>query len=677
MGKGQIISGGADGLYQVQVLYNRDRYDAMIAALNAKKTDLIENRAPIQTEYDDKSAEVDAAIVELNLLIAELAALYTDLEALQSELSALRGQLAVLEQELQDLLDQEPPATPEAIAAKRAEIAAKKVEISDKQTEISDKQKEIEEKQAEVEEKQKEANSLSFELAILGQKLAEIDLQITSIDKRVQYLGENMPADDTVSVWCADLTEDLTGNVGTVEIPGERLSPYGILQIQPGYEDNADYDQDRDGQLFPTIATTAAQAFYNAAMLPGWQKWEPLFRHGTITAIVDGLAGVTLDASVLSSQQDLNINQAATLSGVPFEYMSCDGAAFEVGDVVLIMFTGQDFTAPKIIGFKEEPKPCEIVIPYLFASENSFDSGGILICNGGGIALNKFDAAEFTSDTLKFTGPYDLFSPYGPVSYVPDWWYQPRYYTPPGGSQITLEWQVKEFTDDDGVFWDEYPWMSGGGYDWDPTFYESYDDLFETEKPYNFEKTTTLVRGGTVKPDYCTWDISQTLELEGVPIKIVTSRQWYTGAAEVWYNQGSTLDYKGCLDQTDPAKYGVIYSTKDFYQTGTTLQSTFCIINGDLIYSNLQIWFEGLGFSQQFIITGDSYTTPVIRLYNINGQYVCLFSFSTGGTDIVGVAVEGGGLTITDVSAGIYFDGDYRDMFTGSRSNTLGLILKR
>jgi len=33
MGKGQIISGGTDGQYQVQVKYNRDQYDREVARL--------------------------------------------------------------------------------------------------------------------------------------------------------------------------------------------------------------------------------------------------------------------------------------------------------------------------------------------------------------------------------------------------------------------------------------------------------------------------------------------------------------------------------------------------------------------------------------------------------------------------------------------------------------------
>lgn len=391
MGKGQIISGGDAGQYQVKIVYNRGRYDAVIAALAEKKTKLEENRVPIQTDQADKSAEVDTAVAELNTLITELAELYTDLEVLQTSLATLRTELTVLEQELKDLQEQEPPAPEWTITQKQEEIAEKKTAISDKQTDISDKEKEINEKQTEVEEKQKEANDLSFQLALLDQQLAEIDLSITAIDKKTEWLTDQMPEDETVSAWCADLTEDLSGYVGTVEVPGE-LGEKGTLQIQPGYEDNAVWNQTRDGQLFPTVAMTPAQAFYNAAMLPGWQKWAPTFRHGVITAIdtETDTASVTLDAAATSSAQDLNINQTATIAGVEFEYMECGGNAFAVDDVVLIMFTNQLFATPKIIGFKEEPKTCCEMVETFAGGVYEWD----WYTNMGDSAIKKRDGEE-------------------------------------------------------------------------------------------------------------------------------------------------------------------------------------------------------------------------------------------------------------------------------------------
>lgn len=171
--------------------------------------------------------------------------------------------------------------------------------------------------------------------------------------KRKKYLEDKISADETIIAWCADLTENLTGDVGLIEVPGESVS----FNIQPGYNGNATYNQARDGQLVPTVIQTPAQAFYNLAILPGWQKWKPTFRYATITSIDGDTADVDLDPTT-SSQQSLNVNQAETLESVTIEYMDCNGVAFNVGDAVIIKFENQSWSTPKIIGFKDNPQPC-------------------------------------------------------------------------------------------------------------------------------------------------------------------------------------------------------------------------------------------------------------------------------------------------------------------------------
>jgi hypothetical protein len=201
------------------------------------------------------------------------------------------------------------------------------------------------------------------------QKLNILKLQKLSLEKRNETL-DAIPESKDVTAWCADLTEDLTGDVGLVEVPGESVA----FNIQPGYNDNAAYDATRDGQLTPTLAMTPAAAFYNLAILPGWQKWKPTYRYGTITAIDGDTADVTLDAAT-STQQSLGVNQESTLTGVPVEYMSCNGGAFEVGDEVLVKFTGQDWNNPTIIGFKDNPVNCGFYIRFTFNGHNPVSGG--------------------------------------------------------------------------------------------------------------------------------------------------------------------------------------------------------------------------------------------------------------------------------------------------------------
>jgi hypothetical protein len=384
MGRGQIISGGEDGLYSVKLVYNRDRLNEMLTELSDKKTAAQEKRAEVQAEWNDLKPQKDAALDTLTDTAELLAEKYSTLQVWQSQLSNLNMEITALEEEKTDaetdnsvtydmmyeieiaqpdtyeddetwqMLQQQWTVGESNIDQLQNQIDEKKEDRDALNNDIGDLQKEIDELNETYTEQEKEASDLAYDLALLDQQLAAIDLNITAIDKRIAYLNAECPEDSTISAWCADLTEDLSGYVGTVEVPGEKQ----VVQIQPGYEGNAAYDEDRDGQLFFTPAMTPAQAFYNFALLPGWQKWKPLFRYGTITDITAGLAAVTLDASMVSSGQGLGINQATTLSGVAFEYMGCDDGAFTEGDEVLIMFTNQNFENPKIIGFKEEPQPC-------------------------------------------------------------------------------------------------------------------------------------------------------------------------------------------------------------------------------------------------------------------------------------------------------------------------------
>jgi len=46
------------------------------------------------------------------------------------------------------------------------------------------------------------------------------------------------------------------------------------------------------------------------------------------------------------------------LTDVTVDYMMCDRDAFSVGDEVIVQFTGQSWSSPKVIGFSKNPKQC-------------------------------------------------------------------------------------------------------------------------------------------------------------------------------------------------------------------------------------------------------------------------------------------------------------------------------
>jgi len=252
------------------------------------------------------------------------------------------------------------------------------------------------------------------------------------------YLSYLVPNDPEIEIWCADFTWDLaeipdgeTENkiVGTLEVFGEvgksrRNKEYeGIVQIAPAYNNSADYLESVFGRLIPAIAQNPYQYFYNTAMLPGHQRWRPLYRYGKITKINSSKTRATVEiekaysltgkgtknileraltakGKTLDDMPGLNINYEKDvenresyhiarrtnilnadyemeLENVPFSYMSCDGKAFEIDDIVLIKFRDSwDKTKkigwgnPQIIGFKKQPKPC----PFVFYCQNTTDN---------------------------------------------------------------------------------------------------------------------------------------------------------------------------------------------------------------------------------------------------------------------------------------------------------------
>jgi hypothetical protein len=74
-------------------------------------------------------------------------------------------------------------------------------------------------------------------------------LSVTTREAELDRLKTSTSA--TISAWCADYTEDLTGTVATMEVPGE-VNPLigGGINIRPGYFDDAAWSAD----LWPVTA---------------------------------------------------------------------------------------------------------------------------------------------------------------------------------------------------------------------------------------------------------------------------------------------------------------------------------------------------------------------------------------------------------------------------------------
>lgn len=240
-------------------------------------------------------------------------------------------------------------------------------DIKDNLPDISDMLKTLEavigfgeRQREELRRKEKLKAQLELKKQVLNEKIRDLEDRIS----KTKELQQRM--------WCADYTVNIPigTEVGTMEIPGERQA----VNIQPGYDDTSEliynaakYNSERDGFLQPIWAMTlfgsGAGWFWNAAMLPGWQKWMPLWRIGVILDLQDQEDGTRLATIRLSnktsnsscqsrvfghfdwgavitdiSASGLDINQTEILYNVPFQYMSCDDAPFEVDDEIIVEF---------------------------------------------------------------------------------------------------------------------------------------------------------------------------------------------------------------------------------------------------------------------------------------------------------------------------------------------------
>ena len=186
----------------------------------------------------------------------------------------------------------------------------------------------------------------------LRANLEKLQASLATTRKRLAYY-DTLQVIEERQAWCVDFTEDLGIGwyVATIDVPGES----GHVLIAPGGR----AWRPSDGVLTARELMSPEQAYFNAAILPGWQRWKPTFRTGTITALDEDAdtASVSLD-SARSSAQRLGVNKRDTLSGVPVEYMHCNAKAFRVGDHVVVRFAGQDWDSPRVIGFVTDPQPC-------------------------------------------------------------------------------------------------------------------------------------------------------------------------------------------------------------------------------------------------------------------------------------------------------------------------------
>ena len=162
----------------------------------------------------------------------------------------------------------------------------------------------------------------------------------------------SVPEYRDTQAWCADWTGDLTGDVGTIEVGNHDGDV--PMQIRPGYNGGATHSTQRDGQMQPLRAGVPEAVFYNAAILPGIERWRPLYAHGRIVRKND-------ETGLCVVEYTDGPRKGEWAEGVAVSYMTCNSLPFVVGDDVVVQFDGRNIDKPVIIGFQAEPRPCVAV----------------------------------------------------------------------------------------------------------------------------------------------------------------------------------------------------------------------------------------------------------------------------------------------------------------------------
>ena len=348
MGKATIVSGGTDGNYTIKMDYGKEVRDGRVTKVNAalaeigpKITEALGNLNTQEIIEGGAVADVEAAINAYVAATQAVPVAHQAIDAARANVDSAQATLGNVPAGVAfDIIRGDAAAS---LATAKAAVTAAEAALKSAEAAIKPA----------IERHAKLASALMNEKARTAQK--QIVLDLLNEQKKAMETEESdlsgVELEETMEAWCADFTEDGTGEVGTIEIPGENAH----VLIVPG----AKAHSSADGNLAARELMSPEQVFFNAAILPGWQKFKPTFRRGTITALDEDAdtAGVSFDDDV-SSAQGLDINRYPSLDAIPVTYMTCHARAFEVGDKCVVKFTGGNWSFPKVVGFVDHPKPC-------------------------------------------------------------------------------------------------------------------------------------------------------------------------------------------------------------------------------------------------------------------------------------------------------------------------------
>lgn len=271
------------------------------------------------------------------------------------------ARIAKLQEQLDDLIEERTPLQ-NKINSVQSKLTFKQIQIEASITIVRNADGSLKiEIENDLNKLVEEGMKLSFNLQQLNEDMAHNLLTGATLEERIARL-QALALVEVRDTWCVDYTTDATGLVETIEIAGEQ--PH--ILIAPG----ARPATGGGGQMVHRMAQTGAATYFNAAVLPGRQRYRPLYRQGTLTLIDRENNEGTVDIGPeFSSAQNIQVNRDFVVKA-PFEYMDCDHGAFLTGDDVVVRFNSRDWDQPVIIGFQNNPRQCGppyIVLPILQA----------------------------------------------------------------------------------------------------------------------------------------------------------------------------------------------------------------------------------------------------------------------------------------------------------------------
>lgn len=243
---------------------------------------------------------------------------------------------------------------------------------------------------------------------LIGQNNRELSankIRIESNNKTIDALNDTLGQQDVIhDAVCIDGDDTLTVGqiVGSIEFnryPADKGGGYKVC-IRPGA--SSAYSAARDGIVRPARIMGPSELFVNQASMPSAQIWLPRYVAASVNSIDTGANSIDATAYAVSNNHPATWWEGSTpvrlaeylLNNMPVNYLTCDSEAFEVGDQVVVEYINEQ---PTVIGFVDNPKPCNsysfyaVITPLNYTSTNSIrlNYGSFEIDWGDGVFITK------------------------------------------------------------------------------------------------------------------------------------------------------------------------------------------------------------------------------------------------------------------------------------------------